>query len=44
MYKRWILLAILAVLLGALLDHEDGYEDAQVAHVKAGPGQTVPLK
>ncbi|HTB21366.1 MAG TPA: hypothetical protein VK914_01525 [bacterium] len=44
MLKRWILLAALAILLGALLDHEDGFEDSQAVHVKAGPGETVILK
>jgi len=41
MLKRWILLAALALLFGALLEHEDGFEDAQALPVKAVPGGTA---
>jgi hypothetical protein len=41
MLKRWILAAILAVLLGALLDHEDAFEDRPSLHFKPVPGRTA---
>jgi len=44
MLKRWILLAALAAALGALLAHEDAFEDAQAAHGKATPGGAAALR
>ncbi|HTA17600.1 MAG TPA: hypothetical protein VK786_07630 [bacterium] len=42
MLKRWLLLAALAMLLGALLEHEDAFEDARAPNVKAAPGGNAP--
>jgi hypothetical protein len=48
MSKRWILAIVLAILLGALWDHEDAWDDAkaeraQAAEMKAAlSGKQVP--
>lgn len=44
MLKRWLLLAALALLLGALLGHEDAFEDARAPRPKAAPVGAVALK
>ncbi|HTA17524.1 MAG TPA: hypothetical protein VK786_07250 [bacterium] len=44
MLKRWLLLAALALLLGALLEHEDAFEDARAVPVKVAPGGATALK
>jgi hypothetical protein len=44
MLKRWLLLAALAILLGALLEHEDAFEDAQAPPGKAASGGAPALK
>jgi hypothetical protein len=41
MRRRWIIAAVLAVLLGALLAHEDAFEDGRDATVKIAPGRTA---
>lgn len=41
MKKRWIVVAIVAVLMGLLLAHEDAFEDRRDAGLKTVPGRTA---